>query len=142
MYRTSLMNHRNTRNPHMVAEREVRTTTQKPASPDNSTVEPLAQVMVAAEQIPTPVSNNSKVLKICWRMPRWPRGSHPRHTGERRGERRSHRNHSRSVSRINTSQELQRRRNSTRLPDLKRSPQTRTTRPSDTKPCHTSVLNS
>ena len=32
MYRTSPMNHRNTRNPHMVAEQEFRTTTQKPAS--------------------------------------------------------------------------------------------------------------
>ena len=93
----------------------------------------------------TPVSNNNKVLMRCWRMPRWShlsggghsRGSYPRHTGERRGERQSHRNHSRSVSRIDTS-ELQRRRNSIRLPDLKRRSSTRTTRPSDTKPCHTS----
>ena len=39
---------------------------------------------------------------------------------------------------FDTSQELQRRRNPTRLPDLKHSPQGRTMRPSDTKPCHTS----
>ena len=39
---------------------------------------------------------------------------------------------------FDTSQELQRRRNPTRLSDLERSPQARTTRPSDTKPCHTS----
>ena len=39
---------------------------------------------------------------------------------------------------FDTSQELQRRGNPTRLPDLERSPQARTTRLSDTKPCHTS----
>ena len=42
------------------------------------------------------------------------------------------------VSRIDHVSELQRRRNSTRLPDLERRSPTRTTRPSDTKPCHTS----
>ena len=130
--------------------------TNQPASPDDSTVEPLAQVMVAAEQIPSqsaaqqlsrsppertssdgdesstpsmeqseeaaPATPVSKVLKRCWRMPRWshprqgghsgrvaePRGSYPRHTGERSGERRSHRNQASSASRIDTSQELQR----------------------------------
>ena len=58
----------------------------QPASPDNSTVGPLAQVMVAAEQIPsqsaaqqsskplpvfrTPREHLVVVLKRCWRMPR------------------------------------------------------------------------
>ena len=99
-----------TRNPHMVAEQEFRTTTQKPASQlRRQPLRPLAQVMVAAEQIPSqsaaqqlsrsppertssdddesstpsmeqseeaaPATPVSKVLKRCWRMPRW---SHPR----------------------------------------------------------------
>ena len=60
----------------------------------------------------------SKVLKRCWRMPRQPqpfvrrkqqpicrpRGSYPDTLVKRSGERRSQRNHSRSVSRIDTSQ--------------------------------------
>ena len=93
----------------------------------------------------------SKVLKRCWRMPR---RSQPSVRRTQQPSRRVtwlvpktlvnavenaevNRNHSRSVSRIDTSQ-ICRRRNSTRLPDLERRSPTRTTRPSDTKQCHMS----
>ena len=66
MYCMSPMYHRNTRNPHMVAEQEFRTTTQnQPASPDDSTVEPLAQVMVASEQIPSQSAAQRRAPCCC-----------------------------------------------------------------------------
>ena len=49
---TSPIHHKNTRNSHMVAEQEFRTTTQRTNQPASSAVRPLAQVMVAAEQMP------------------------------------------------------------------------------------------
>ena len=83
---TSPIHHKNTRNSHMVAEQEFRTTTPEPASQRQSAAQQLSRpppesasseddesstpsMEQSDEAAPaTTVSNNNKALKRCWRM--------------------------------------------------------------------------
>ena len=119
---TSPIHHRNTRNLYMVAEQEFRTTTPEPASQRPRRRDSQPQSSRAGRHQSARFSRNAGECHVGHNLREGghsgrvaePRGSYPRHTGERSGERRSHRNHSRSVSRIGYVSELQRRRNLTR----------------------------